>query len=1397
MLNVHRDAARISIGLSAAIPRDLDEDGLTKSELEAFVRAFAVELLRAGAHLVHGSHPTVVPLLSEAASVVRGEGGVVPRVTLVLSRARGHYNTPEKVAGLRAANTYAHVVEVPPAGEAVPSPEETLLRMRRDELVPRSRALVCVGGELHLKDGIRPGVEEEAALAEAAGRPVYLLAAGGGYTRRFFQARAGRSGAAYNGLTLAQNERLGVTLDAHEAASLVVRGLQVILGGRALPGPRPADEAGSLETMSRTRSLDALPGAPAQVEVKLAGRGVRFREAAPADVLRGEPAARGLEVERDPGAADDFAALLGITEAQELELAASQAESSRSVGPESELPELSLVRGGDAGPDEVVELEWVDEDGAVLREWVAASELPARFGEAARGGPGALIVPTRLMLQDTSRGLKEVVLRAARSIKMAWGGARAAIVEKLKSELGSALWERLSKRPVDALSLAVVRQLEDRLIQAPGLRTVADVAGGVELRPFTPPAGGRPLLVLIHGTASNTLGGFAGLWASEAGRPFWSSLRERFGPDGIAAFEHCTLSQSPARNALDLARALPSETSLHVLTHSRGGLVGELLCLDPGAESTVAGLAEHAFKGDHAQYAKDVTELLAELGRKELRIERFVRVACPAAGTTLASQRLDRYLGGLLNVLSLATGSKVVVPFVKSVLLAVVGARTKPEVLPGLEAMIPGSSLVRFVAAQPAQVGEGVLAVAGDFEGEGVLSRLKGLFFDLYYLQANDFVVDTGSMGKGIPRARMQTLQDSGPTTDHFSYFVNPSTLQPIHAVLAEAKLPIVGGSTPPPPGRRGLVLPLGAPPEPPGEPGAARRGGSIQLQVCVENRALETRSCRPAGSALSAPHYPLVVGFFVRALLMGPAEVVDELLGGELTRHLQLDLLPRELGTSRVFDGAGSLPEGAIVVGLGEGRDLSRARLTHAIEQALRAYAGDRLRDWVPRGEPISLALDALLLGQSFLGDLSVRDTVRALVQGMQRANRALAAAGQVERVRFEGLRIVERDECLARAAERELSLLARSSCNGESVELVPPSLCTTTPSAGYDGSNRLGRISRVQVEATKDEVRFDVLSNLARAERVVRPVQRHLLDLLLADAILRSREGATRALFQYLVPVELADGVSADTLLVLDGESAGLPWELLCVPGQPGPPLATEYGLVRQLRTTEGRRDPRRSAVDRVLVIGEPAGVSPPLPHALREARQVGTLLGQEYGFQVTLSVGADASTLLATLYQNEYDIIHVAAHGAPKDGAARAGILIGRDQRLTSVELNQLCAVPSLVFLNCCHLAPRPGGSVQDQGRIAADLAQDLIQIGVRVVVAAGWAVNDHAAATFADTLYRRLLSGCILMDAVRDARAVTRDRHPHGNTWGAYQVYGDPGFVFTARQAATMTVVGNTP
>ena len=44
-----------------------------------------------------------------------------------------------------------------------------------------------------------------------------------------------------------------------------------------------------------------------------------------------------------------------------------------------------------------------------------------------------------------------------------------------------------------------------------------------------------------------------------------------------------------------------------------------------------------------------------------------------------------------------------------------------------------------------------------------------------------------------------------------------------------------------------------------------------------------------------------------------------------------------------------------------------------------------------------------------------------------------------------------------------------------------------------------------------------------------------------------------------------------------------------------------------------------------------------------------------------------------------------------------------------------------------------------------RLAASISEELIRIGVRAVVAAGWAVDDQAARLFATEFYNEMLSG----------------------------------------------------
>jgi len=152
-----------------------------------------------------------------------------------------------------------------------------------------------------------------------------------------------------------------------------------------------------------------------------------------------------------------------------------------------------------------------------------------------------------------------------------------------------------------------------------------------------------------------------------------------------------------------------------------------------------------------------------------------------------------------------------------------------------------------------------------------------------------------------------------------------------------------------------------------------------------------------------------------------------------------------------------------------------------------------------------------------------------------------------------------------------------------------------------------------------------------------------------------------------------------------------------------------------------------------------------------------------------------------------------LHLAAHGVfeyvPRvaSGAVPAkpvtGLVMSDGLYFTAETASQMRVVPDLVFINCCNL----GNTERDvqYHRIAANLATQFIQVGARVVIAAGWAVDDRAAKLFATTLYTELFAGARFGDAVQRARAEVFSNFGHTNTWGAYQCYGDTEFSLGVR------------
>ena len=338
----------------------------------------------------------------------------------------------------------------------------------------------------------------------------------------------------------------------------------------------------------------------------------------------------------------------------------------------------------------------------------------------------------------------------------------------------------LKGRAQEMAAEALARLLDERVnegVYKLNAQALTSLKGQSRLDALPPAPPGAATLVFVHGTFSTTSeSGFANLWTHHA--DLVESLFKQYG-NRVYALDHATLGASPIENALSLARACPKGTVLHLITHSRGGLVAEVLAraadlkgLDPAAE--------RHFSGEHWQVQKELLkELIRVMQAHEIRVQRILRVACPARGTLLASQRLDAYISVLRWALNLA--GVPVVPELVDFLGGVARERTDPGTLPGLAVMAPDSPLIGWLH-DPEQVVPGELrVVAGDLKGSNVESWVKSLVADAFFWTDNDLVVQTRSMYGGAPRAAGATyVLDRSGATSHFNYFTNPGTANAI-----------------------------------------------------------------------------------------------------------------------------------------------------------------------------------------------------------------------------------------------------------------------------------------------------------------------------------------------------------------------------------------------------------------------------------------------------------------------------------------------------------------------------------------------------------------------------------------------------------------------------------------
>ncbi|MDA1013649.1 MAG: CHAT domain-containing protein [Planctomycetota bacterium] len=299
----------------------------------------------------------------------------------------------------------------------------------------------------------------------------------------------------------------------------------------------------------------------------------------------------------------------------------------------------------------------------------------------------------------------------------------------------------------------------------------------------------QPYLVLIHGTFSNARDAFQGFRTfGKDDKPNgetleWKELCKRY--DGrVLALEHKTLSADPVSNAIELGEKLPHNAQLHLISHSRGGLVGDLLSLPELTREQ-----EECFRwkraGKHFEKSPDeeiaaIRELLKLRAERKWRVTKFVRVASPSQGTILASERLDDYIKVFFNLAKLipALAASPMFAFLEALAVALAGKRTDPDVIPGVEAMMPESPYIHLLNSTSTKIDDGLAVIAGDVEGKGLFGSLKVFATDLFYREDHDLIVNTKAMYGGLPRKRAIASFQKSSEISHTTYFQNEVTRQ-------------------------------------------------------------------------------------------------------------------------------------------------------------------------------------------------------------------------------------------------------------------------------------------------------------------------------------------------------------------------------------------------------------------------------------------------------------------------------------------------------------------------------------------------------------------------------------------------------------------------------------------
>jgi CHAT domain-containing protein len=539
---------------------------------------------------------------------------------------------------------------------------------------------------------------------------------------------------------------------------------------------------------------------------------------------------------------------------------------------------------------------------------------------------------------------------------------------------------------------------------------------------------------------------------------------------------------------------------------------------------------------------------------------------------------------------------------------------------------------------------------------------------------------------------------------------------------------------------------------------------------------------------------YPVMAGHFKNDSILYAESRIDYLLAGLLQERHKLGLYPGDIGTSEILLNREGFP-GAIIIGLDKPDKLTGFLLIRSAEQAIAKYllivnGREKLAGAVTFKEPIGIS--SLIIASGY-GGLSVESSINGVLQGAINANEKIKNlygdnAKLVSEVEFIELYEDKALNCFytIQNMSKEGGGMLNITSSTDQFRKLTGARKQINMDAGTDWWNRI-TVKEEDKKGTAKGMQFSISSGTARED-----FRNIFTNTAVVDQLLESistdnnwTEEKAKAVFELMIPNDFKSQLSrhGNITWVLDKSTARFPWELLQDKTKGARPLCINAGMIRQLATADSRINIDPVSENTALVIGDPQlkGFAPQLPGALEEAKMVTQLL-KDKGYDPRDLLRESEGTIIPALMSGNYKIIHLAGHGVfDADPEKKSGMVIGYNSFLTTAEIAQMSTTPELVFVNCCFLGKTDAVAEEffrSRFKLAANIGTQLIEIGVKAVIVAGWAVDDAAALGFAKKFYDCMFSGEAFGEAVRKAREAIYQPYERKNTWGAYQCYGDP-------------------